>query len=252
MRIGISSMYFELNEKILICKELGFNHIEVGIDNLKDWDFLFEQKENLKKNDISIGIHMPMELNPCEIIKYINDYWIKFFIENYNKGKLLNVKYYNLHLGYGIRNKVEKYRKNYMNNALYFFYNILKNIKDVDINIENTYSINGDIVNIGNKVDDFNYIFKNIVSNNLGFCYDTGHYLINEDRYIEDLSERIKLIHLSDNDGKEDLHLGLCENGLLRKEDIKKLLKSKNLDYIVLEMDKNFFESSKKIILESL
>lgn len=252
MRFGISAMYFELGEKINICKELGFNHIEVGIDNLNEWDFLYDQKENLKKSDISIGIHMPMELNSCEIIKYVNDYWMEFFIENYNKGKLLDVKYYNLHLGYGIKNKVKKYREKYIENSLYFFYNLMQKIDDVDIYIENTYSQEGDIVNLGNSIEDFNYIFKNIQNTSLGFCYDTGHNLINKDEYINKLKDRIKLVHLSDNDGISDLHLGLSEYGLLSEDEIRYILKLKNLNYVVLEMNNQFFKNSKKIIFKNM
>lgn len=245
-------MAYDIKEKIEICKELKFNHIEVGIDNLEDWNFLYEQIEKLKRNDISIGIHMPMELNTCETVKYINKCWVDFFLENYKRGKLLNVKYYNLHLGYGLKNRVKKQRKNYLDNTVHFLLMLIKKMTDIDIYIENTYSLDGDLVNLGNDAGDFEYIFKNVKSENLGFCYDTGHNLIDKSDYLNKLHSYIKLIHLSDNDGKSDLHMGLNENGLLREEDIKYLLKLKNVKYIVLEMDKKFFQTSKNIILKNL
>ncbi|SHH28323.1 sugar phosphate isomerase/epimerase family protein [Tepidibacter thalassicus] len=252
MKLGISAMAYDIKEKIEICKELKFNHIEVGIDNLEDWNFLYEQIEKLKRNDISIGIHMPMELNTCETVKYINKCWVDFFLENYKRGKLLNVKYYNLHLGYGLKNRVKKQRKNYLDNTVHFLLMLIKKMTDIDIYIENTYSLDGDLVNLGNDAGDFEYIFKNVKSENLGFCYDTGHNLIDKSDYLNKLHSYIKLIHLSDNDGKSDLHMGLNENGLLREEDIKYLLKLKNVKYIVLEMDKKFFQTSKNIILKNL
>ncbi|SHJ90788.1 sugar phosphate isomerase/epimerase family protein [Tepidibacter formicigenes] len=252
MKLGISAMAYDIKEKIDICKELGFNHIEVGIDNLEDWDFLYEEKEELKKNDISIGVHMPMELNTCESIKYIRKCWIDFFIENYKKGKILDVKYYNLHLGYGLKNRVKNYREKYLNNTLCFFQKVLENITNAEIYIENTYVSEGHLVNLGDNVNDFEYIFKNVKKDNFGFCYDSGHNLINSDDYVNKLSSYIKLIHLSNNDGKSDLHLGLSEIGLLSEEDIKYLLNLKSVKYIVLEMNEKFFQSSKNIIFKNL
>lgn len=49
MRIGFSSMAYEIEEKIKICQKLRFNHIEVGIDNLEDWNYLYQNKDELKK-----------------------------------------------------------------------------------------------------------------------------------------------------------------------------------------------------------
>ncbi len=245
-------MALDLKEKIKICKEIGFNHIEVGIDHLEEWEFVYEEKESIQRNGMTLGVHMPMELNACENINYIQKYWMKFFIDHYNKGREINVKYYNLHLGYGLKNKVKKYREKYLENALYFFYTLLEKIKDADIYIENTYSHEGDLINLGNKVVDFQYIFKKIHKNNFGFCYDTGHALIDKDDYISSLNNHIKLLHLNDNDGKEDLHLGLNENGRLKETEIQYLLKLENLQYMVLEMDKKFLKNSKKIISKNL
>ncbi|WFD09572.1 sugar phosphate isomerase/epimerase family protein [Tepidibacter hydrothermalis] len=237
-------MAYEIKEKIKICKKLGFNHIEVGIDNLEDWDYLYHNKDELIKNDISIGIHLPMEMNTCDPIKMINEFWVDYFYENYKIGKLLNVKYYNLHLGYGFKNKVEKNRIGYLNNTANFLIRVLNNIDDVDIYIENTYSKSGDLINLGNVLSDFEYLFKNVTKYNLGFCYDTGHNLINKDEYLKRLSDNIRLVHLSDNDGNKDLHLGLSENGLVTEKDIKDILEIKNNKYLVFEMNTKYLNES--------
>lgn len=244
MRIGFSSMAYEIKEKIKICEKLGFNHIEVGIDNLEDWNYLYHNKDEFIKNDISIGVHMPMELNTCDPIKMANKFWLDYFYENYKKGKVLNVRYYNLHLGYGLKNKVEKDRIGYLNNTANFLLQFLNNIDDVDIYIENTYSKNGDLINLGNMMSDFEYLFKNVTKYNLGFCYDTGHNLINKDEYLNILSEKIRLVHLSDNDGNEDLHLGLSENGLITEKDIKDIVEIKKNKYLVFEMNTKYLNES--------
>ncbi|MEJ8554120.1 sugar phosphate isomerase/epimerase family protein [Tepidibacter sp. Z1-5] len=237
-------MAYEIKEKIKICQKLRFNHIEVGIDNLEDWNYLYQNKDELIKNDISIGIHMPMELNTCDPIKMANEFWLDYFHENYKKGKILNVRYYNLHLGYGLKNKVKNNRIGYLNNTINFLLKLLNNIDDVGIYIENTYSKNGDLINLGNKASDFEYLFKNVTQYNLGFCYDTGHNLINKDDYLNRLSDNIRLVHLSDNDGSEDLHLGFSENGLLTKKDIEEILEIKNNKYLVFEMNTKYLNES--------
>jgi sugar phosphate isomerase/epimerase len=255
VRIGLSAMAYEIREKIGVCQKLKLNHIEVGIDNLEDWNYLYQNKDELIKHDISIGIHMPIELNTCDPIKMANKFWFDYFYENYKIGKKLNVKYYNLHLGYGIKNKIEKNRIGYLNNTKNFLLKLLNNIDNVEIYIENTYSKNGDFINLGNKVSDFEYLFKNVTKYSLGFCYDTGHNLIDKGDYLSLLSDNIKLVHLSDNDGKEDLHLGLSENGLLTEKDIKVILKIKKNKYLVFEMNTkylgesmNFFRNIQKSI----
>ena len=41
-----------------------------------------------------------MELNTCENIDYIRNSWIEFVEKLYENVKDLNIKYFNLHLGY--------------------------------------------------------------------------------------------------------------------------------------------------------
>ena len=251
MKIGISTMAKNVKEKIRICKELSFNHLEIGIDNFEDWNYVKDSYCDLKRSNISIGIHLPMEMNVCEPIKHINDSWLNYLRENHNEGKKIGVEYYNLHLGYGIKNKVLRNRENYLDNALYFFYNLFNNIDDIKISIENTYSEIGDFINLGTNVDDFKIIFDNIETDKLFFCYDSGHNLINKSEYIEKINHKIKLTHLSQNDGIKDLHLGLSQNGKLKIDEIKNILKLKHLEYVVLEMDNIYLKDSKKILLQN-
>ncbi|OPJ55805.1 sugar phosphate isomerase/epimerase family protein [Alkalithermobacter paradoxus] len=248
MKLGISSMAWDLDSKIYICKEIGFDHIEVGIDCEDDFEFIYSNLEKIKKQDISVGIHLPMEINTCEVVEDIRNCWVDFVINLYNKGKGIDIKYYNLHLGYGMAHKVLKHRETYLKNSLCFFNKILKYINSTDIYVENTYSKNGELVNIGNDYKDFKYIFDNISSEKFGFCYDSGHDLINQSHYLQSLSYCTRLIHLSDNDGKEDLHLGLSENGLLGEEKIREILNLRSVKYVILEMNEKYFKDSKKII----
>ncbi len=242
MKIGISALLFNLDDAIEICKnEKNINHIEIGIDNIEECKTLLTYEKLLKDLNISISIHLPMELNTCENISYIRSSWIKFINKIYDELKPLNIKYFNMHLGYAMTNRLSKNREIFLNNSLKFFND--KNLnKEIFISIENTYSNYGDFSNIGNKVEDFEYIFNNSKNKKLCFCYDTGHFLINKSNYIEKLTNNLKVVHLSDNNGIEDQHIGIGK-GILSMKHIKDIIKI-NIDYLILEMDFNHIKKT--------
>lgn len=238
MKIGISALPFNLEEALdICCKNKKIEHIEVGIDNLEDIDILKKYKDRIQNLNLSISIHLPMELNTCENIKYIRNSWIDFICEI---DKVLSVdfdvEYYNLHLGYVMTNRLDKNRQKYLKNTVEFLDNnkLNQKLNGKIISIENTYSKGGDFSNVGDRVDDFNYIFNNIVSKDVCFCYDTGHDLINKSNYSQ-ISYITKIIHFSDNNGIEDLHIGY-KKGILTDEIFDKI-KEINPDYLILEIN---------------
>lgn len=247
MKLGISALGYNLEEAISICKKnKALNHIEIGIDNLDECETILKYKHVFEKNNLSIGIHLPMELNSCDNVKFIRDSWIKFVEEIDNNLSELKIDYYNMHLGYCISNRYTNKKEKYLDNTIDFLKSLSLKI-DKYIYIENVYSHSGDIINIGNSVYEFDYIFNSIGNiNNIGFCYDSGHDLINKGNYIKNLSNYIKLIHLSDNDGIDDIHLGL-NKGILAYNDIKEII---NLEskYIILEVNYEDINSSLDII----
>lgn len=238
MKIGISALKFNLREALDICrKNKKINHIEVGLDNLEDIEALKKYKEDINNLNLSISIHLPMELNTCEDIKYIRNSWIDFICKMDEILSLdFDIKYYNIHLGYIMSNRLQKNRKKYLQNTVEFLNDDkLQNIFQTKIiSIENTYSKNGDFSNVGNCVDDFKYILENIKNKNIFFCYDTGHDLINQSDYNQ-IFYKTKIIHFSDNDGKEDLHVGY-KKGILEFNIFKKIKKI-NPDYLILEIN---------------
>ena len=242
MIIGISSLVKELDKAIEICKKNEIiNHIEIGIDNLTECIEVLKYKNEFERNSISIGIHLPLELNTCENIDYIRNSW-KDFIHEIELGlKQIEVKYYNMHLGYAITSRFEKNKNIYLNNSINFLKSI--NLENKYIFIENTYTNSGDICNIGTKVCDFEYILNNV--GNIEFCYDTGHNLINKGDFLR-LKNKMNLIHLSDNNGKKDLHIGLGRGVL--DLNILKNLRSINPKYLVLEIKYEYIEESIKIL----
>jgi len=72
MEIGISALSFNIEEALDICEKIDeIKHIEMGIDNLEECENLYKYKGRIKKLNLSLGIHLPMELNACENITYI-------------------------------------------------------------------------------------------------------------------------------------------------------------------------------------
>ncbi|WP_250673648.1 TIM barrel protein [Paraclostridium ghonii] len=243
MKLGIPALVHEIESAIYICKTFKqINHIEIGIDNLYECEQILNYKNEFKENDISVGIHLPMELNTCENVEYVRSSWIKFIYEINNKLNVLDIKYFNMHLGYVIKPRYDKDKIKYLNNSINFLQSI--NVGKSNIFIENTYTHGGDISNIGTTASEFEYIFKYI--DNIGFCYDTGHDLINKDNFIDILKDKVNLIHLSDNDGNKDLHIGIGK-GILNLGSLKNLM-SMNIQYAVLEIKYEDIDESIKVL----
>lgn len=85
----------------------------------------------------------------------------------------------------------------------------------VTICIENLYdSIGGHLVegpccNISKVIERIDRINERYQAEVLGFCFDTGHANLvglDMERFITGLGERLKVLHIHDNDGIEDLH----------------------------------------------
>ena len=111
MRIGLSALLFNLDEALEICSNIDeINHIELGLDNLDECMILYKYKDKFDKLNLSLGIHLPMELNPCDNIKYIRNSWIDFINTMNDNLKEFNIKYFNMHLGYVITDRLYKNR----------------------------------------------------------------------------------------------------------------------------------------------
>lgn len=247
MKIGIGALVSNMKEGIEFCKNNSIiSHMEIGVDSLSDCDELRKYAQELIEMGLTIGIHLPLEVNTCEDIEMIRHKWVHFVKQIFKETSYLSPKYYNLHLGYGLKSSLNRDRIKYLRNTVEFL-DDLYDEKQINLTIENTYTKNGEVCSIGTRVEDFEYIFEHTKNNNVKFCYDTGHDLINRSNYFK-LWNKFKVVHLSDNDGSIDQHLGIS-NGQLSEYMIRKALSS-NGEYIVLEMQLMYVKDSTETLKE--
>ncbi len=99
---------------------------------------------------------------------------------------------------------------------------------DITIAVENT-----------GREDHIRFIFSQISSPNLGFCYDSSHNRIYGRERIDilkDLADRLVCTHLSDNDGQRDCHW-LPGEGIIDFNQIGRVLASANYQaFVTLEV----------------
>ncbi len=91
------------------------------------------------------------------------------------------------------------------------------------------------------SIQHLDYIFKNIKSEYLGFCYDSGHEHYNHPNVdcLSRYGDKLFAVHLDDNCGDDDTHL-LPYDGTINWDIIReKLKKCRDIPYLTLEVDFN-------------
>jgi sugar phosphate isomerase/epimerase len=245
LKLGISILARELETKLNLLKKLEtkIDYIEIGVDRLTDWKYI--KKHSNKLRCFEINIHLPLDIAN---FMYNENYFEKIINLNLKLGRNYNIIYYNMHLG----KKICEDRRLNLDIIVQKLKKIDKYIVDEYITIENIYQ---DYL-LGNKRNDFNYIINNLKSKNIKFCYDIGHDFITKENFFEDIDilKNTKVIHLSNNNGEIDQHLGinLLEKNIFDEKYLKYLI-GLNKDYYLLEVkdeyikdDLIFFSSLKK------
>ena len=82
------------------------------------------------------------------------------------------------------------------------------------------------------------YVFENIDNENIGICFDSGHYHVyfNDELDFNKFKNKIFAVHLHDNDQSDDLHLLPFDGTLNWEETIKKLKESNYNGPITMEL----------------
>ena len=101
--------------------------------------------------------------------------------------------------------------------------------KDITICLENLrhYNDKNEIL-VDKSADDLLYIIEQVGSDRFGICLDTGHLnltLKNQREFILKAGDKLKALHIADNQGKSDQHMMPFARGNVDFEEVVKALK---------------------------
>lgn len=159
-------------------------------------------EESLKEIQLR-SVHGPFfEMVPASIDYCITEIVNDRFSKAYEACKLIGGKHLILHTGFMPKTYLPK---DWLNNSIEFWAKFLSNkLDDIEVHIENVYE------------DDFS-LMKELVDsiNNPKFsvCLDLGHVNANSSKslneWIYGLGDRIRYVHMHNNEGVLDNHFGL-------------------------------------------
>lgn len=217
-KAGFSCVDFSLNE-YLLNKELYAKKLNTFFDKteeeLQEYFRLF--KECSKKTGIAVHqMHMPYPNYVPEASEELNSYLRNVVaVKSMQLCHYLDCKYIVIHglkLAKYLGSEEAEWKMTEM-----FLDSIAPMAKEMGITmcVENIYTMIGkhilegpccDAVKAAERIDHMNDKYGAEV---LGFCFDTGHANlvgIDFERFIMTLGDRLKVLHIHDNDGIADLH----------------------------------------------
>lgn len=224
--INLYLMNGDTKEKLDNIKNIGFDGVLLGIYSKNETMNLFEQIEYCKKIGLEISmIHCSYEE------KLLNELWVNGskigiqvtndLIQQIESIKNYNVKNFVIHTC-GSKNTLTNIC------GLKRLKKILKVCEKYDINlcIENLYS-----------AEQIKYIFDNLKSKNLKFCYDCGHenFLTQNANFVEEYANILNTTHVHDNHGETDEHL-ILGNGNIDIFKLARNLAKCNFDFLTAEI----------------
>lgn len=104
-----------------------------------------------------------------------------------------------------------------------------------------------------NSIPHLDYVYANIQSERLGFCYDSGHEHYNHPNAdcLSRYGDKLFTVHLDDNLGDDDTHLLPYDGTIEWNVTIDKLKKCREIRFLTLEVDFNR-KHEKSILYKSL
>ncbi|MFN2343123.1 MAG: sugar phosphate isomerase/epimerase family protein, partial [Desulfonatronovibrio sp.] len=186
-----------------ICPELGLDCL--CIDELSSkWHT--EKAKIFQDKELKVSVHMPfMDLNPGSLDKYVRHASEKRLAEAFNLARKYHPSHFIIHSGY--RPGADDDYSRWLNNSASTLNNVLELSKDVPVYLENVYE--QDPIFIKDLINELH--------GKVGFCFDLGHWFSfgqgkkNEDLgyWLQSLAPYLKHLHLHDNFGDIDDHLGM-------------------------------------------
>lgn len=217
-RAGFSCVDFSLNGYLsntsLYQSELN-NFFDKSVQELED--FFTPHKQGAKAAGITISqMHMPYPVYVPGADREINDYlWNQVAPKSMAVCAFLGCPYIVIH-GFKLAHFLGSEELEWQETAK-FLDSIAPLAKEMGITIciENLYDgigghlVEGPCCNAKKAADRIDYFYEKYGAEVLGFCFDTGHANIvgiDFERFITRLGNRLKVLHIHDNDAISDLH----------------------------------------------
>lgn len=167
-------------------------------------DLVKKYKEKLSRFNGLISLHgSSFDLNPGSTDKRVIELTKYRYLQSIEIAKELGATYVIFHSQINPLLRIDRIRKMKLDNQIKFWKDILNSIRDTDIIllIENEYD---------ESPQELLYMLKNINSNKIRACLDTGHALaysnLSISEWIEELESYIEYIHLHWNSRSCDSH----------------------------------------------
>ncbi|MFQ5455603.1 MAG: sugar phosphate isomerase/epimerase family protein [Nitrospirota bacterium] len=210
-RVCVHVPYNKLREHIDLIVDKKLN-LEIlfnanSLDNIREVD-IFHLKEKLDYSPL-ITFHAPfIDLHPGSMDSLIRIATRERFDQILKISRLLNPSGIVFHPGVNKWAQDDYIQEKWLKDSIDFWRSFLKEAIKHNIRIA-----------IENVFDDspryLSRLIKAVNSPSFGFCLDIGHFNLFSkvllDEWFEDLKENIIEVHLHDNMGKEDDHLGIGE-----------------------------------------
>lgn len=200
-KIGMMVPFFTeipIKRRLELLKEAGFTSFMMSLD--RNHEKFTDKLEKVVKYCKDIGLeigsgHAPYtdpDVNEFWSNSQVGDDIEEMYMQSLEFAKNNDIKTVVFHLHFKNYAKCSEHGLNRLKRMVKF-----AEQHNINIAVENLY-----------KYGELDYIFENIKSNNIGFCYDTGHenFLTPNSKIIHKHPEKLMALHLNDNDGKQDLH----------------------------------------------
>ena len=251
LKIGLSMLYamnMPFNQMIKQIPKFNTEIIEIVDDGLHALNArrIGKPKKLAKLHEISFSVHAPFaDMNIASPIPTIRRFMLKRMEKSIIHAASLKAELLVFHPGLKTGLSHFQPEKDWKTNLESIRWLISKaNQNDVKVTIENVPAIFPFIIQ---NFDSFKRFFEEI-NEDLDITLDIGHCNINNDTedFIKTFGGKIVHVHLHDNDGKRDLHLGIG-NGTVNWNEVISLLKKVGFNgSVVVESVENVGESLKK------
>ena len=196
--------YLDLFLSHNICPELGIDAESMGLPGT-EWHQ--KMSGTFRSRNLNVSIHMPFnDLKPGSLDEYVRQASARRLTEGAMLGEIYHPEHFIIHSGYCPDVYDDNFEK-WLEKSVLTWKKVLEIIPEAPVYLENVYEIDP------KRIFDLLIRFEGRV----GFCFDLGHWFStgkgsenkNLEHWLEVMAPFLKHVHLHDNDGVKDEHLGM-------------------------------------------